>query len=111
MDGLCGMGHGPEPSWAPGGDYETDRKNMRLVLAARNAVAIDTIETLIMDCYPDAIGYLQALDASGFGPADPDLIDVVGKQVAEVKEPVYGLEWACSLHDEEPEEPPPPETP
>jgi uncharacterized protein (DUF362 family) len=95
MDGLRGMANGPEPSYADGGNYDVDRKNMRLILAARNAVALDTIETLVMCCTLSEIGYLHQLAASGFGPADPSLIDVVGKTVSEVRLPLVGPSWAC----------------
>jgi uncharacterized protein (DUF362 family) len=97
MDGLRGLAHGPEPSYVPGGDYETDRKNMRLILAARNAVAMDTIEALVMGCDPAQIGYLTLLDASSLGPADPAQITVVGKRLDEVSLTLEGPDWACSL--------------
>jgi uncharacterized protein (DUF362 family) len=68
---------------------------MRLILAARNAVALDTIEAEVMQCYSSEIGYLRALEASGFGPSDPADIQVVGRQVSEVSQPLIGPSWAC----------------
>jgi uncharacterized protein (DUF362 family) len=94
MDGLRGIANGPEPGWG-GGDYETDRKNMRLILAARNAVALDTIEAEVMQCDSSEIGYLGMLETSGFGPSDPMDIRVVGRQVDEVSQALIGPSWAC----------------
>ena len=68
---------------------------MRLILAARNAVALDTIEAEVMGCASSEIGYLQLLEASGFGPADPADIRVVGQQVSDVRQPLAGPTWAC----------------
>jgi uncharacterized protein (DUF362 family) len=93
MDGLRGLANGPEPSWN-NGDYATDVKNMRLVMASSDAVAMDTIEALVMGCDPDQVPLLEMMSQAGLGTSDPDSITVVGKQVSEVRQPLGGS-FAC----------------
>jgi uncharacterized protein (DUF362 family) len=80
------------PVWDDSGtyDYAASIKNMRLILAGRNAVAVDTIATLIMKCVPDKVPYLAALQADGLGATDTGLISVIGKTVSEVAKPFAG---------------------
>jgi uncharacterized protein (DUF362 family) len=94
MDGLRGLANGPEPSWVEGGDYATDVKNMRLILASDDAVALDTTEALVMGCDPTMVPMLQMLSDDGMGTSDPDHITVVGKPVSEVSQPLEGS-FAC----------------
>lgn len=89
MDGLRGVANGPEPSWT-GGNYNTDVKNMRLILASRDAVALDTIESLVMQCDPALVPYLPLLGDAGLGENDPAKITVVGRPVSEVSQPLSG---------------------
>jgi uncharacterized protein (DUF362 family) len=89
MDGLQGLQNGPASMWA-GTDYATDKMNMRLILAGKNAVAVDTIEALVMRCDPAKVPHLTMLEASGLGTTDVSKITVVGKQVAEVAKPFAG---------------------
>jgi uncharacterized protein (DUF362 family) len=89
MDGLRGIANGPFPEWF-GGNIATDAKNMRLVMASSDAVALDTIEALVMVCDPTKVPYLQMLADSGLGTNDPEKITVVGKQVSEVRENLTG---------------------
>jgi uncharacterized protein (DUF362 family) len=86
MDALQGLEHGPLPAWDGSGmySYESSKKNMRLVLAGRNAVAVDTIEALVMKCDPQKVPHLTKLAASGLGTTDLARITVVGKQPSEV---------------------------
>jgi uncharacterized protein (DUF362 family) len=93
MDGLRGLANGPEPSWN-NGDYATDAKNMRLIMASRDAVAMDTIEALVMDCDPSEVPLLEMMSREGLGTSDPDSITVVGKQVSDVRQPLGGS-FAC----------------
>ena len=95
LDGLDGVQNGPSPDWVPGGDYATDRMNMRLVMASRDTVALDAIETQVMQCNLGSIGYLQKLAEWGFGTADPSEIQVVGVPVADVATPFIGPSYAC----------------
>ncbi len=73
--------------WSTGGNYATDKMNMRLILAGRNAVALDTIEALVMKCDPKLVPHLTKLEADGFGTTDTAKISVVGKQVSDVATP------------------------
>jgi uncharacterized protein (DUF362 family) len=92
MDALQGLEHGPLPAWDSSGkfDYESSKKNMRLILAGRNAVAVDTIEALVMKCDPKKVPHLTKLEADGMGTTDSARITVVGKQVSEVAKPFAG---------------------
>ena len=100
MDGLQGIEHGPAPAFEskPGDagywDYGPCRMNMRLILAGRNAVAVDTVEALIMMCDPTKVPHLTMLEADGLGTADISQITVVGKQIEQVATP-----FACLLTD------------
>jgi uncharacterized protein (DUF362 family) len=92
MDGLQGLAHGPIPAWDDSGtyDYTPSLMNMRLVLAGRNAVALDTVLALVMKCLPDKVPYLTGLQTDGLGTTDAVKIKVVGKQVSEVAKPFAG---------------------
>ena len=100
MDALQGIQHGPAPAFEakPGDagywDYASGKMNMRLILAGRNAVAVDTIEALVMKCDPKKVPYLTKLEADGHGTTDLSQISVVGKQISEVAKP-----FACKLTD------------
>jgi uncharacterized protein (DUF362 family) len=74
------------PVWDDSGthDYPSSVKGMRLILAGRDAVAVDTIEALVMKCNPQKVPSLSQLDSDGLGTTDPARITVVGKQVADV---------------------------
>jgi len=74
MDGLQGLQHGPCTANAPA----SDRMNMRLILAARNAVALDTVQALVMNCSPPKIPYLTALESWGMGTTDSTKIALKG---------------------------------
>ncbi len=95
VDGLQGIQNGPSPDWVPGGDYDTDQMNMRLVMASRDTTALDVVATQIMQCDVEAIGYLALLDEWGIGTADPAEIDVVGVPVPDVAKPFVGPSFAC----------------
>jgi uncharacterized protein (DUF362 family) len=94
MDALQGVQHGPLPAWG-GGSYAKDTMNMRLILASRNAVALDTVETSIMDCNPKKVPHLTNLEALGLGTTDLAKISVVGKQIGDVKKTFAGPSFAC----------------
>ena len=96
MDGLQGIQHGPAPAFEskPGDagyyDYASSKMNMRLIMAGKNAVAVDTIEALVMKCDPKKVPHLTKLEADGLGTTDTAKIEVVGKQVADVAKPFAG---------------------
>ena len=89
MDGLQGLQHGPIPAWDDSGtyDYQSSIMNMRLILAGRNAVAVDTIAALVMKCDPKKVPYLTMLEADGLGTTDESNVTLVGSQVSEVAQP------------------------
>jgi uncharacterized protein (DUF362 family) len=95
IDGLQGMQNGPNPLWLEGADYETDKMNMRLIMAGRDAVAVDTVAAVIMGCRPRDVDYLVMLETDGLGVADPSKIRVVGKSIEEVQKDFKGPDWAC----------------
>ena len=92
MDGLQGLEHGPLPVWDDSGtyDYASSTKNMRLILAGRNAVAVDAIQAMVMKCDPKQVPFLTKLESDGLGPTDTTKITVVGKQVSDVVQPFAG---------------------
>lgn len=94
VDALQGLEHGPLPAWDSTGsyDYVASQKNMRLILAGKNAVAVDTIQALVMKCDPKKVPHLTKLEADGLGTTDTSRIAVVGKQVSEVATPFAGAQ-------------------
>jgi uncharacterized protein (DUF362 family) len=101
VDGLQGIEHGPSPAFDPkpgdaGGywDYAPSRMNMRLIIAGRNPVAVDTVEALVMKCDPRKVPHLTKLEADGLGTADISQIKPVGKQIEDVAKL-----FACKLTD------------
>ena len=83
LDGLQGFQNGPVPIGRT--NVIDDRMNMRLIMAGRDAVAVDTIEALIAGWDPQSIPYLKYLADSGMGIKDTSKIYVVGKFVDDVK--------------------------
>ncbi|HKO52287.1 MAG TPA: DUF362 domain-containing protein [Polyangiaceae bacterium] len=88
VDGLQGLEHGPLPVLDQSNyDYASSIKNMRLILAGKNAVAVDTTLALVMKCDPKKVPHLTKLEANGRGTTDAAKITVVGTQVSEVAQP------------------------
>ncbi len=83
MDGLQGLQNGPIPSNTT--DLTKDQMNMRLILAGKDAVAVDSIESLVVGYDPESIGYLRYLNTDKLGNIDPTCINIVGKKVDEVR--------------------------
>ena len=92
MDGLQGMQNGPCSYNA------ADKMNMRLILASKNAVALDTVEALVMNCDPTKVLSLTKAESYGLGTTDPNQIAVVGnRQIADVKKSfVSGTAGVCN---------------
>jgi uncharacterized protein (DUF362 family) len=85
MDGLQGLQNGPCSTNA------ADRKNMRLILAGKNAVALDTVEAAVMNCTGSKVPYLAKLEDWGMGTTDLSKISVVGnKTIADVQQSFTG---------------------
>ena len=88
VDGLQGLEHGPLPVLDQSSyDYASSTKNMRLILAGRNAVAVDTTLAAIMKCDPKKVPHLTKLEADGRGTTDAARINVVGAKVSDVAKP------------------------
>lgn len=75
MDGLQGLEYGPVASPVHYG------KNMRLILAGKDAVAVDAIASLLMQMDPEKVPYLSSLHNDSCGCADARLIQVRGNWV------------------------------
>jgi len=89
MDGLNGLQNGPLAHASLNNGSETlsdDQKNMRLILASSDAIAIDAIEALVMGVDPHLVRYLTYLHNNGIGCADPNRIRINGNvSVGQVK--------------------------
>ncbi|OPX42896.1 endo-1,4-beta-xylanase Z precursor [Ruminiclostridium hungatei] len=88
MDGLQGYQNGPFPYNASGANG--NQMNMRLILAGKDAVAVDSIASLTVGYDPQTIGYLRYLNTSRLGNIDPSCINVSGKKVDEVRKYLAG---------------------
>ena len=75
MDAMEGLDKGP-------GGCADCQKNMRLILASNDAVAVDVIEGLLMQQDPAKVNYLVHLHNHDRGIGDPALIEVVGEDVS-----------------------------
>jgi uncharacterized protein (DUF362 family) len=84
-DGLQGLQNGPTPSYEVNKctNIEDNQKNMRLVLAGRDAVAVDTVQTNIMNWDYTTIPYLNYLSDKGIGNTDARKITVVGNRTVD----------------------------
>jgi uncharacterized protein (DUF362 family)/NAD-dependent dihydropyrimidine dehydrogenase PreA subunit len=71
MDGVVGMeGNGPA---------SPDLRDIGVVLASDNAVALDSVVATMMGCRPDKLRFLQKAKELGLGDYDPDTIEVIGE--------------------------------
>ncbi len=84
VDGLQGFQSGPVPM--SGERKNTDKMNMRLVLAGKDAVAVDTVCCLIMGWDPESVGYLNMFREKD-GAGDTADIRVRGSFADEVRKP------------------------
>ncbi len=98
-DGLQGMEYGPIGQGAD--SYESAKKNMRVIMAAKNAVAIDTVQSLIIGVDPQQVDYIKYLAEDGMGIMDPARINVLGNvRVSEIKRPFGSLAEAIRKYDD-----------
>ena len=81
MDGLQGLENGPVAN----ASFIESQKNMRLILAGKDAVAVDAIEGLIMSHDPRKSNHLVLLHNDGFGMVDAARIEVIGVQVPNLR--------------------------
>jgi uncharacterized protein (DUF362 family) len=78
-DGLEGLQNGPFP-YKVGSEIK-DKMNMRMILAGKDAIAVDTVQTLLMNWDPSYVKYLVYLNKSKIGISDTSKIIVKGIQV------------------------------
>jgi uncharacterized protein (DUF362 family) len=83
LDGLEGFQNGPAPGYI--NSSSQDKMNMRLIMAGSDAVAVDSIASLVMNWDPGSVAYLKYLSDSCIGVMDVSKIRVVGKTVDEVR--------------------------
>jgi uncharacterized protein (DUF362 family)/NAD-dependent dihydropyrimidine dehydrogenase PreA subunit len=86
MDAIVGMeGNGPA---------SPDLRDIGLILASDNAVALDSVVASMMGCDPGRLRFLQRAKELGLGDYDLDGIDVVGelKRLPDFKLPPLGGE-------------------
>lgn len=83
-DGLQGSAYGPHAQGAP--SYEAAKMNMRLVIASKDPLAIDTVHACMVGVDPEKVDYLRYVAEAGLGTMDTSRISVVGNaRVDEVK--------------------------
>jgi uncharacterized protein (DUF362 family) len=78
IDGLRGMTDGPVGS-------QIVDPPMRLMIAGRDVVAVDTVGTLVMGYDPESVPYLQMAQQVNLGTTDTAWIQVVGEPVAQAR--------------------------
>jgi len=90
VDGLQGMENGPtEREYQTGIKLREVQKNMRIIMAGRNAVATDAVAALIIAQDPSRVNHLVHLNNSGMGTINPARIRVTGTGVHKVREPFW----------------------
>lgn len=100
MDGLQGIQNGPTPCYEVSRTKQLskDQMNMRLILAGRDAVAVDTVESLIMNWDPQSVKHLVFLNRSELGNICPSAISVKGIRVDEVRKDFAGVRPPAGGH-------------
>ena len=75
-DGLQGTSYGPVAMGAS--SLEEAQENMRLILAGKDALAVDTIHAYLVGVDPQKVDYVNYLSKEGIGITDPAKINVLG---------------------------------
>lgn len=86
MDAVVGMeGNGPA---------SPDLRDIGLILAAGNAVAMDAVVATMMGCDPSSLRFLQKAKADGLGDYDLNTINIIGSlsRIEDFKLPPLGGE-------------------
>ena len=92
VDAVVGMeGNGPA---------SPDLRNIGLILASDNAVALDAVIAVMMGCEPGRLRFLQKAKEAGLGDYELGTIEIIGelKRLPHFKLPPLGGE--ANLHDE-----------
>lgn len=88
-DGLQGSQFGNMCQGAP--SYEASLMNMRVIMASKDPVAIDAVQSCIVGVDPEKVNHLVDLANAGLGTIETSKITVVGNtSVDELKKP-FGL--------------------
>lgn len=102
LDGLAGVTNGPVGGSNGGGGtpvYPTEGK-MCCIIAGRDPVAVDTIQTLACNYSVGSIYGLQRAAEMGLGTNDPGKIEVRGVHVKDIRR-TFPL-WGCAQRGEDP---------
>ncbi|MFC2139929.1 DUF362 domain-containing protein [Bacteroidota bacterium] len=83
MDGLQGSKNGPTGQGSL--NLAAAQQNMRLILAGKDAVAVDAIASLMMSYDPQNVRHLVHLHNNNAGCAETSLISVRGINIPDVK--------------------------
>ena len=71
VDAVVGMeGNGPA---------SPELRDIGLILASDNAVAVDSVIATMMGCEPGRLGFLRRAKEAGLGDYDPGKIEIIGK--------------------------------
>jgi uncharacterized protein (DUF362 family) len=85
-DGLQGLAYGPAGMGAR--TFESAQMNMRLILAGKDAIAVDTVHSLIIGIDPKKVDHIAFLANDNVGIIDTSRIHVEGNvKVDEVRKP------------------------
>lgn len=77
-DGIQGLAYGPQAQAAP--SYEAAKMNMRLIMAGKDAVAVDTVHATVVGVDPMKVDYLQHVAKSVGGENRLNKIEIVGNR-------------------------------
>lgn len=83
VDGLQGFQSGPVPMGRE--QTQTDRMNMRTIIAGADAVAVDTVCALVTGWDPQSIGYLNHFAQHSVGCAEPGRILTLGESIRDLR--------------------------
>lgn len=87
VDGLQGLQNGPAHGRGP---ISNDQMNMRLVMAGRDAVAVDTLHSILTGWDPESVNHIRYLALDRAGNGDVTRITVAGLQPDEVRKIFQG---------------------
>ncbi len=85
MDGLQGADYGPYPGSNSSHLLKDVQKNLRVILAGNDPLAVDATEALIAGFDPYLIGHLVLLGKDSIGCINPARIKIKGTQLHEIK--------------------------
>ena len=93
-DGLQGLQNGPMPCYDQAGvsDISQAQKNMRVIMASKDALAIDITQTNIINWDIESVKYLQYLiEAGKVGNGNTKDITVLGLKVDDIRSDFAGV--------------------